>query len=372
VMRLGFACAMAIAAAALFWAAGAFPGLTEEYYVPFSAAVSAKIGAVFAFTEYSVSELIAMLVVFSAAGGLIAAVFFLFKGIIKRTISRMFAVKAFGAAAWVILGCCALFLWFTAVWGLNYRAPGLDRRLGMKTGQYTLQDVYDTETWVAGRLNALAPRVRRGADGAADFGGFDRLSGMAADGFAALGKTYPTFAAEYPRPKKIINWYLLSKLGISGIYSPFLGECNVNTDAVDACLPFTISHEMSHRLAVAPEDEANFAAFLACLASPHDEYRYSGYFLAFIYCYNALSGNGEAGGRLSKLYAGLDKRVIADIDANNAQLKKYEGKARDVGEKINDTYLKSLGQAQGVKSYGLVVDLIVAYADEKGFISHEQ
>ena len=35
--------------------------------------------------------------------------------------------------------------------------------------------------------------------------------------------------------------------------------------------------------------------------------------------------------------------------------------ASDVAEKVNDTYLKWQGETAGTKSYGLVVDLAVAY-----------
>ena len=41
----------------------------------------------------------------------------------------------------------------------------------------------------------------------------------------------------------------------------------------------------------------------------------------------------------------------------------YEGGISKTADKINDTYLKVNGQADGVQSYSRMVDLIVAYFD---------
>jgi hypothetical protein len=35
-----------------------------------------------------------------------------------------------------------------------------------------------------------------------------------------------------------------------------------------------------------------------------------------------------------------------------------------VGTTVNDTYLKSFGEKDGVRSYGLVVDYLLAWLDE--------
>lgn len=51
----------------------------------------------------------------------------------------------------------------------------------------------------------------------------------------------------------------------------------------------------------------------------------------------------------------------ADLEANSAFWDSYEGPVRETSERINDTYLKVNGQADGVKSYDRMVDLIVAY-----------
>ena len=57
----------------------------------------------------------------------------------------------------------------------------------------------------------------------------------------------------------------------------------------------------------------------------------------------------------------LDAAVQPDLTANNEFWDSYEGAISETADKINDTYLKANGQADGVKSYDRMVDLIVAW-----------
>lgn len=47
------------------------------------------------------------------------------------------------------------------------------------------------------------------------------------------------------------------------------------------------------------------------------------------------------------------------MDVNHEFWEQYEGTAAEVQEKVNDVYLKVNGQAEGVRTYGRVVDLMV-------------
>ena len=80
----------------------------------------------------------------------------------------------------------------------------------------------------------------------------------------------------------------MSDLQISGIYSFFTGEANVNVEYPDYCLPFTAAHELSHQRGICRENEANFVAFLVCIGSEDDYIRYSGYLNVYEYLASAL------------------------------------------------------------------------------------
>ncbi len=107
------------------------------------------------------------------------------------------------------------------------------------------------------------------------------------------------------------------------------------------------------------EKEANFIAFLACESSDNIDFRYSGSMLGWIYCMNALYKADYSS--WEEVHARLSPEASADLQANSRFWAKYDSTVAEVSNQINDSYLKANGQEDGVKSYDLMVDLIVAY-----------
>ena len=63
-------------------------------------------------------------------------------------------------------------------------------------------------------------------------------------------------------PAKIMN-----RLRLAGIYVPFTAEALVNPDLPVEALPFTAIHELTHRLGIADEAQANLLAFKISVSS---------------------------------------------------------------------------------------------------------
>ena len=146
---------------------------------------------------------------------------------------------------------------------------------------------------------------------------------------------------------------------LSGVYSPFTVEANYNRDMMDYNIPHTICHELSHLKGFMREDEANFIGYLACIRSEHPAFRYSGYLTGWIYACNALAAEDPE--TYSQLRQQLSPAVQQQLQENNAFWDRYEGKAAEAASRINDSYLKFHQQEDGVKSYGRMVDLMLAY-----------
>ena len=53
--------------------------------------------------------------------------------------------------------------------------------------------------------------------------------------------------------------------------------------------------------------------------------------------------------------------VLGDRVATHEHYDAYEGPFEDVGTTVNNTYLRSFGEDAGVRSYGLVVDYLIAW-----------
>ena len=155
------------------------------------------------------------------------------------------------------------------------------------------------------------------------------------------------------------SWRLFSQTGTTGIFICFTAEACVNPDTYTAWIPFTMCHELAHRQAVTAEDDANFCAYLACMASEDDDFCYSGAFGAYIYCHNALSKIDKTAA--SQIWSTLSEGVLANIRAANEHYAQYEGKVQDAAQKVNDTYLKAFSEESGVQSYGEAVDLLIAW-----------
>ena len=172
-----------------------------------------------------------------------------------------------------------------------------------------------------------------------------------------LAEQYPALSGHYPKAKPVMVSDILSIQQCSGVYSPFTVEANYNRDMVPYNIPHTICHEMSHLRGFMREDEANFIGYLACLGSEDADYRYSGYLLGWIYAGNALAKVDYE--QYVDNYRMLSDAVIADLDANHAFWEQYEGQVAKVQETVNDAYLKVNGQAEGVRTYGRVVDLMI-------------
>ena len=153
--------------------------------------------------------------------------------------------------------------------------------------------------------------------------------------------------------------------GITGVYFPFTGEANVNIAIPDLLLPATTLHEMAHQRGIAPEDEANFLAFAVGRLHPDIDFQYSSTVLALIHAMNAL--NAQDAELATTLRSQYSEAVNRDLAAYRQFWKTYEGKTNEVADRVNDTYLKSNRQEEGIRSYGKMVDLLLGYYVMGGF-----
>jgi hypothetical protein len=63
----------------------------------------------------------------------------------------------------------------------------------------------------------------------------------------------------------------------------------------------------------------------------------------------------------AELYNTYSEDVKNDLRYSSSYWKQFETKVAEISNKVNDTYLKANNQEDGVKSYGRMVDLLLAY-----------
>lgn len=263
-------------------------------------------------------------------------------------------------ASWlsaVLLAAGILAFLYTACCGINYHRRPFSEEEGIVTYKYSVQDLKDVCLWLTDEVNALSCEVERDGSGVMTL---EAPEGEGAvEAMQGLAEKFPSLDGYYPRPKKLLVSEILSYQGLTGIYSPFTVEANYNGDMTAYNIPFTTCHELSHLRGFMQEEEANFIAFLACIESERTDFQYSGYLSGWVYCMNALYRADYESWQEVRLL--LDEAAEPDLAANTEFWDSYEGKISETADKINDTYLKVNGQADGVRSYSRMVDLIVAY-----------
>lgn len=178
---------------------------------------------------------------------------------------------------------------------------------------------------------------------------------------------YDNFCADHEfiahfdsRVKPVILSEAMSYTHITGVYSYFSGEANINVNFPDYTIPYTAAHEMAHQRGIAREDEANFFAFLVCINSDDPYIRYSGYYEMLIHTGNRLYAEDPA--MHAVLMATLSSRIRGELGAYRKFFQKYENSTLgNIAGSFNDAYLQGQGQKEGTKSYGLAANLAVQY-----------
>lgn len=185
------------------------------------------------------------------------------------------------------------------------------------------------------------------------------LGKMVRDAYENLAEEMTILSGFYPAPKGIGISKVFSAMEITGVFTCWTMEANVNVDIPDYSRASTMAHELGHLHGFMREDEANFLAYLACNASDSPLLRYSGTMLALVYSGNALAGQDMD--LYGKLWAGYHEGIVRDFADNSAYWDQYEDTViSETADKVNDAYLKVNKQEDGVKSYGRVVDLLLA------------
>lgn len=269
---------------------------------------------------------------------------------------------------WALTGAATLFFLHTGVYGLNSYAGPLadDIRLTVSDVGYNVTELVEATTYFRDIANDLSKEVPRKSDGSVDFPSFEEMAQMAGEGFETLAyEEYFSVFAGSTVPVKKLGWAdMYTSMGITGMTMPLTGEAAVNPQIPDVTIPFVMCHEMAHRMCISLERDANLAAFLATDAHSDAVFRYSGYYMAFRYCYSALAsvGTSAADAAIQTLYSGMTDELRRDLtDYDNFFASHQNDAATDLATNANDTYIKVSGDEEGVKSYDQVSDLLVSW-----------
>ena len=270
----------------------------------------------------------------------------------------IFRAKIIRWLGWAVAAIVAVVLLHTGIYGLNQYAGPIEDDLRLHMKDYTQTDLENAAVFYRDMAMELADKVTRDENGAPVLGDFEELAAITGDGYRSLARerSFSIYGGDYT-PVKKLGWAgIYSAMGKTGITVALTGEAAVNPNIPDQGLPFAMAHEMAHRLCIAREDDANFSAFLACAENESIAYQYSGYFMAYRFCIEALSSvDMEAAEELSAAVTG---NLAADID----EYGKYFTENRDekmtmLVTSVTDTYEEAT--ADETVRYSSVCDYLV-------------
>lgn len=250
---------------------------------------------------------------------------------------------------------------FYLLWGFHYFRPTLGTLLSLDVRERPVEELEALTKELALAANALRAQVPE-EDGlfAPDLEAcFARIP----EAYRALGEEIPLFSRRVRSPKPVLASEAMSWAGISGIFIPYTGEANVNIHQNPLLLPSSAAHEAAHAIGIARENEANFAGYLAAMAGNDRELQYSAVMLALVHCGNQLyAAEADA---YRAIYESYSEGVRRDLSAHNAYWDAYEGPVEETVTEVNDSYLKHNHLESGVKSYGEMVDLLLAWHEDQ-------
>ena len=154
-----------------------------------------------------------------------------------------------------------LYVAFLVLWGFNYRRAPAVERLHVSPERVTADRLVRLASRAVAEVNALhdPARSRAGLRG-------DVLVATMAPAFAqAQGLLGSRWRMTPGRPKASFIGRTFPLSGVDGMINPFGLEVILNPEVLPFERPYVLAHEWAHLAGHAPESEASFVAFLACL-----------------------------------------------------------------------------------------------------------
>ena len=312
------------------------------------------IGRFFSIAPFSVFEvlLVALLVWL-----LVSIVYFLSLALVPRW-RGMLKKAATRALCMALALVCSVFMMMSLMCNANFSRDALSDLMGRQVAAPSKTDLFELCQLLIEQLSELEGEIPTDSSGFFTVENID-VKSEARAAMKALGAEEPLFSGYYPNPKPAFFSNFMSMAGITGLFSPFTMEANYNKEAPGYQIPFAACHELAHLKGFIREDEAGFIAFLACMRSASAEFRYSGAMNALAYALSAYSSVATAE-EIFELRETAPRQALGDFMAGSLYWKRYDGKIRRIANHANDGYLKANAQEDGVRSYGRMVDLLVA------------
>lgn len=161
--------------------------------------------------------------------------------------------------------------------GTGYYGSTLDKKLGLDRQEVSSEELKHTAIILSDAVSEQAEQVvfRYQSFSIMPYS-LEEMNDKLLDAYDTVSDQYSFIPRLRSRVKPVVLSEPWSYTHITGVYTYFTGEANINVNFPDYTIPFTAAHELAHQRGIAREDEANFVAFLVCINSDDPYIRYSG------------------------------------------------------------------------------------------------
>jgi len=179
-------------------------------------------------------------------------------------------------------GLGGLVFFFLLLWGYNYQRTPIIQQLDLQPKPLNRQQL-TAEMELTQRL-ASTDRGQISQDTTAltelmEYSALeDLVRATMQENLEVLGLSF----SGRPRTKQFPPKGFMRRMGILGIYFPYMGESYLDPSLHPLEKPFTIAHEMAHSYGVTDEGEANFIAWVICTRSEEPILRYAAHLLLLL------------------------------------------------------------------------------------------
>lgn len=338
-------------------AARGLPGFAEGYAQHVYPLLAQPLNAVTGLFPFSVMEVLCAALAVLGLALLVRLV----RAVVRAGRGARLARAARGVLRLLCFAGAAL-LAFVLLAGINYYRSNFTVYSGLTLQEATADELDGLCTDLAVRAKRLSTQVPvRDENGVAlttDLG-YRTVADEVDAAYRLAAGDFPELGGSYAHAKPMLFSFVMSRMQLTGIFSPFTLESNVNALAPSFNIPFTAAHELAHLRGFMREDEANYIAWLVCGYAQDVRLQYSGTLMALIHAGNQLAAADPAA--YAKLVGTYTPAMRADLAQNNAYWAQFDHQTlSELSESTNNAYLKANGQADGTRSYGRMVDLLLA------------
>lgn len=259
----------------------------------------------------------------------------------------------------VLAIACVLTIIFYCVYGFGYAKKSVYEQYGLKVeNSYTEGEITDALKYYSDKAALELDSLDTSSGNTSTKLSFNQVSQLITDSYNTI-EGFDFLYSYNLKPKEFFPSFAMNYTGVVGLFFPIYAEINICVNVPEYSIPHTMAHEFAHSKGANNEGECNFIGCLVCFNSKDSFTRYSGYYYATLSLYGQLYRLDKTA---AKTFAeGMDQRIKNDINYYYDFFEPFDGFINDVGDFLNDIFLKSNGVSEGTVSYSKSALGLTAY-----------